>query len=186
MSPLTRAMDTANLTFSTLSLPADRPFRPTVKELFREGVSIHTCDRRSSRTYIHDRFPDWTIEPGFAETDPLWNGTYSESSDAEDVRSRTVLNEVFESDEGQLISVTAHSGEIASLLRVLGHRAFSLSTGQIIVTLVKAEIVAADPFPSTTEPWRFEATCTAPPVTSLATGGCVCSSTAAIAAPTSI
>jgi broad specificity phosphatase PhoE len=178
VSPLTRAMDTAHLTFSNLSLPHAYPFRPTVKELFREGISIHTCDRRSSKSYIHERYPSWTLEPGFAELDPLWNGTFSESSDAEDVRSRKALNELFESDQNQLISITAHSGEIASLLRVLGHRVFSLSTGQIIVTLVKADKIRTDPFPTTTAPWKFEATCTAPPVTSLAEEGCVCSSTA--------
>jgi broad specificity phosphatase PhoE len=48
-SPLSRCTITANLTFSSLSLPADRPFVPIVKEGFREGMTVHTCNRRSSK-----------------------------------------------------------------------------------------------------------------------------------------
>ncbi len=72
-SPLTRCLLTANLTFGGLSLPAARPFAPTIKEFFREGISIHTCDRRSNKTYIHGLFPGWKFETGFPENDPYWN-----------------------------------------------------------------------------------------------------------------
>ncbi|KAK3941267.1 phosphoglycerate mutase-like protein [Diplogelasinospora grovesii] len=174
-SPLMRCLITANITFSGLSLPASRPFVPVIKEFFREGISIHTCDHRSNKTYIHSQFPTWGFEPSFAEHDPLWNGVTGEESSSEAARSKIVLDEVFAEDDNTWISVTSHSGEIASLLSVLRHRTFSLSTGQIIPVLVKAQRLY-QAYPSTTiNAWTSLATCTQPPITSIASIGCVCS-----------
>ena len=116
-SPLTRCLQTANLTFSGLPLPRDHPFIPEVKEFFREGISGHTCDRRQSKTYIRNTFPSYRIEPGFTETDQLWEALHAETSTDQDIRSRKVLDDVFSSDDSTYISITSHSGEIASLLR---------------------------------------------------------------------
>ncbi|KAL9621277.1 MAG: hypothetical protein Q9160_004298 [Pyrenula sp. 1 TL-2023] len=116
-SPLTRCLATANLTFSGLDLPRDHPFVPEVKELLREGISGHTCDRRSSKTYIQENFPAYRIEPGFAENDLLWEALHGEPSTDQDIRSKTVLDDVFSSDRSSYISITSHSGEIASILR---------------------------------------------------------------------
>ncbi|KAL1875070.1 putative phosphoglycerate mutase pmu1 [Paecilomyces lecythidis] len=180
VSPLTRTLQTANVTFSGLRLPrGSTPFQPLIKEFFRESISIHTCDRRSNRTYIHALFPDWPIERGFTEYDELWTGVTGETSSAQDVRSKTALDSVFSNhNTGFFVSVTSHSGEISSILRVLGHRAFSLSTGAVIPVLVKAETVLDRPRPSTTtQPWTVSPHCTAPPVTSIS-AGCVCASSA--------
>ncbi|KAI4598310.1 hypothetical protein KJ359_003194 [Pestalotiopsis sp. 9143b] len=186
-SPLNRCTTTANLTFASLDLPADRPFVPTVKELFREGISIHTCDRRSSKTHIAGLFPAWRIEAGFTELDELWNGTYAETSAAQALRSKRVLDDVFSSDDAAWLSVTSHSGEIKSLLSVLGHRAFSLSTGQAVPVLVRARNVKDAPAATTTaSAWSYEATCTAPPVTSVAGTGCVCATTTSVLATASV
>ena len=116
-SPLTRCLQTANYTFNGLDLPARYPFIPEVKEYFREGISGHTCDRRSSETYIHDLFPSYKIEPGFTQDDELWVALHGETSTDQDVRSKRVLDSVFSTDGSTYISVTSHSGEIASLLR---------------------------------------------------------------------
>lgn len=175
-SPLNRCTITANLTFNGLDLPEGYPFVPTVKELFREGISIHTCDRRSNKTHIESLLPFYKIEDGFTEYDELWNGTYAESTDAQGVRSKTVLDDVFSNDDNTWISVTSHSGEIKSLLSVLGHRTFSLSTGQAVPVLVKAQNWRTVDVPTTTvSSWSLDSTCTAPPVTSIAGTGCVCS-----------
>jgi len=174
-SPLQRCLLTANLTFGNLSLPRTRPFRPVIKEFLREGISIHTCDRRSNKSRIEALFPSWYFEAGFSERDLLWNGTFGESAGAQSVRSKRLLDDVFTKDDKTLISMTSHSGEIASILGILGHRSFALSTGQIIPVLVKAERTS-QPLPvSTAEPWASQATCTTPPVTSRADTGCVCS-----------
>jgi len=177
-SPLTRCLQTANYTYSNLSLPKDSPFLPTIKELFREGISTHTCDHRSNKTYIHDLFPTWKFESTFTENDEFWNGVTAETSSAQDYRSKIALDEVFGADKSSVISITTHSGEGASLLRVLGHRAFSLSTGAIIPVLVRAEVVHDAPPATTTAPWATSAWCTnGPPVTSMGNApyNCVCS-----------
>lgn len=116
-SPLTRCLATANITFSGLDLPSRHPFVPTVKELLREGISGHTCDRRSSRSYIQNAYPDYEIEPCFTETDQLWQAYHSETRVDQDIRSKTVLDDIFSNSRGTYISLTSHSGEIASLLR---------------------------------------------------------------------
>jgi broad specificity phosphatase PhoE len=116
-SPLTRCLQTANITFSGLDLPSRQPFIPTVKELFREGISGHTCDRRGTKMYIQDAFPAYKIEAGFSEDDLLWKPLQGEVPVDEDIRSKIGLDEVFDSDDSTYISITSHSGEIASLLR---------------------------------------------------------------------
>ena len=116
-SPLTRCLQTANLTFVGLDLQPQHPFVPEVKELFREGISGHTCDRRSSKTYIHNLFPSYSIEPGFTEDDELWEALHGETNTDQDIRSKKVLDQVFSEDRSTYISITSHSGEIASLLR---------------------------------------------------------------------
>ncbi|CAK7267901.1 putative phosphoglycerate mutase pmu1 [Sporothrix epigloea] len=183
-SPLTRCLQTASITFGGLALPLPHPFVPTVKEFLREDVSTHTCDRRSSRSALHAGFPTVLFEDGFAETDPLWTGTTAESPAATDARSRALLDNVFATDDATWISFTSHSGEITSLLRVLGHRAFPLSTGQIIPVLVRAERFTESNrdgrLPSSTA-WHEADTCDAPPVTSERTKGCVCEPTAPVA-----
>ena len=116
-SPLTRCLQTANYTFTGLDLPARYPFIPEVKEYFREGISGHTCDRRSNETYIRDLFPIYRIEPGFTQDDELWVALHGETNIDQDVRSKKVLDDVFSTDGSAYISITSHSGEIASLLR---------------------------------------------------------------------
>ncbi|KAJ4154770.1 hypothetical protein LMH87_000049 [Akanthomyces muscarius] len=179
-SPLTRCIQTAQGTFANLSLPAAHPFTPVIKELFRESISIHTCDHRSNKTYIRSIAPQFTFEDGFTEEDELWRGKQGqgETSDGQKSRNKVVLDDVFTNDGNTWISISSHSGEIASLLSVLNHRKFSLQTGQIIPVLVKAEIV--DP-PTTTlsiVSYTPEATCNSPPITSISGQGCICTTSA--------
>ncbi|EPE29330.1 Phosphoglycerate mutase-like protein [Glarea lozoyensis ATCC 20868] len=169
-SPLLRCMATASITFSGLDLPRDRPFKPLIKELIREAIGAHTCDRRSSKSVIHGHYPDWPFEEGFAEEDPLWDAELRESDEAMDIRLRKALDEVFGTDENTWISISSHSGAIGSTLRVLGHRVFSLGTGQVIPVLVKAEKAAGTGPPREKGPYFKVPTCPKPPpvITSLA------------------
>ncbi|KAF2861274.1 phosphoglycerate mutase family protein [Piedraia hortae CBS 480.64] len=138
VSPLYRCLQTANLTFGGLELPADGQFRPVIKEMLREVLGVHTCDRRSSRTAILHDFPNWTFELGFQENDRLWRANHRETWDEHDARERALLSDIFTNDPNPVISFTAHSGTIASLLRVTKHRVFALPTGALIPVLVKA------------------------------------------------
>lgn len=184
VSPLSRCLETANYTFSGLPLPAKYPFLPTIKEKLRESISEHTCDHRSNKTYIHNMFPSWNFEPGFAEYDELWNGVTEETDAAQDFRSKQVLDDIFSNDCSTWLSFTSHSGEIGSILRVLKHRSFSLNTGAVIPVLVKAEKFSPWEATSTVSapPWSTSAHCTTAPVTSISTGtakGCICPKSAA-------
>ncbi|OQV03586.1 hypothetical protein CLAIMM_08609 [Cladophialophora immunda] len=181
VSPLYRCLSTANLTFSGLPLPPNEPFIPTIKALLRESISEHTCDRRSNKTFIRAQFPTYKFEPGFPETDQLWTGVTAETDLAQDARSTTLLDNIFSTDKSTYLSFTSHSGELGSILRVLGHRSFSLNTGAVIPVLVKAETIAGVSTIST-QAWTPSPHCTAPPLTSISTGangGCVCPNSAA-------
>lgn len=119
-------------------LPRDRSFKPVIKEMAREVMGKHTCDKRSSRTVIHETFPAWEIEKGFSEEDELWRPDHRETSGEILVRSLALLDDVFEHDEHTFISLTMHSGAIASLLNAIAHRDFRLPTGGMMSVLVKA------------------------------------------------
>ena len=95
-SPLHRCLSTAGITFSGLHLPARQPFDPEVKELLREVIGIHTCDRRSSKTYIRTNFPTYRFEPGFAEEDELWRPEVRETHSIHDVRVAASLLPLFD------------------------------------------------------------------------------------------
>ncbi|KAI0009198.1 phosphoglycerate mutase-like protein [Xylariaceae sp. FL0662B] len=175
-SPLTRSATTANLTFGGLPLPAGRPFAPTIKELLREGFSPRTCDHRSDVVDLRALLPaSFRFEPGFAEADPLWRAGEGETADAVFARTKAVLDDVFATDQSTWISLTTHSGQIAQNLKVLGHIEFALTTGQAIPALVRAETRGAAVPATTVASFTAEATCGAPPVTSVSGRGCVCS-----------
>ncbi|PIG84318.1 phosphoglycerate mutase family protein [Aspergillus arachidicola] len=116
VSPLNRCLATASITFKDLGLPHTEPFRPLIKELLRETLGLHTCDSRSSKTAIAEEYPLYRFEEGFAEEDPLYDPELRESDSARDVRLRELLSDVFAHDESTVVSLTAHSGAITSIL----------------------------------------------------------------------
>jgi len=144
VSPLVRAIQTAAITFDHLDLPDNLPFKPVVKELLRETIGEHTCDRRSATTVIRDAYPFLTFEDGFADTDLLWKADLREPNSARKLRLTELLDDVFASDENVFVSFTAHSGAISSLLEVVEHRTFSLETGGVIPVFVKAQTVKGE------------------------------------------
>ncbi|CAA9965169.1 phosphoglycerate mutase family protein [Pyrenophora teres f. maculata] len=162
-SPLYRCLDTARLSFEGVKLPHKTPFVPIIKEFLREGISAHTCDRRHSKSYIRENFPGFRFEKGFAEDDPYWTALYAEPQATQDARSKAVLDDIVSTDKSTYISITSHSGEIASLLRVLSHRPFSLSTGSAIPVLVKSITLNVPAPPTITLPYTPQKTCAAPP-----------------------
>src|SRR5690242_7947413 len=124
-SPLYRCLDTAKISFANLALPKKSPFKPVVKELLREGITSHTCNRRSDKSVLAKDFPTFSFEKNFPEKDPLWKELTNEPSAAQDIRSKALLDDVFSSDDSTYISFTAHSGEITSLLRGMYSASFT-------------------------------------------------------------
>ncbi|OOQ86498.1 phosphoglycerate mutase family protein [Penicillium brasilianum] len=139
VSPLHRCCQTAQVTFEGLDLPLTSPFQPLVKELLRETMGEHTCDRRSTKSAIAADFPRYRFEPGFTEEDELWDPKVREADEHRDQRLLDLLNDIFATDENVFLSLTAHSGAITSILEVIGHRRFPLATGAVIPVVVKAE-----------------------------------------------
>lgn len=135
VSPLMRCLHTCDLTWTNMSLAG---FAPLVKENAREVMGEHTCDRRSSRSAIHKAYPKWPIEDGFSEADELWQADHRETHAEHDKRTQQLLDDIFNDEpDAKVVSVTIHSGAIASVLRVTGHRIFPLPTGGLIPVLVR-------------------------------------------------
>lgn len=212
-SPLQRCLATANITFGDLldllslddSPSSSSVFQPTIKDLLREKISIHTCDHRNSTaTSLLQIYPHFLLEPDFSEFDLLWNGLTAESDAAHSIRMRNFLDDVFLHDDHTWISLTSHSGTIAAILRVIGHQGFRLVTGGVMPVLVRGEFLTSssssciDDGPTsitttmtmtTTVESSYYTTSTwchnGPPATSLASDeqGCVCQSTTVLPLP---
>ncbi|KGO37151.1 Histidine phosphatase superfamily, clade-1 [Penicillium expansum] len=139
VSPLNRCLETAQITFQGLAIPGTDPFKPTIKELLRETMGQHTCDRRSTASEIAEEYPEYRFEAEFSEEDKLWDAKVRESNEHRNDRLRCLLNDIFAHDESTYISLTAHSGAITSILEVVGHRRFALATGAVIPVLISVE-----------------------------------------------
>ncbi|KAF8668078.1 Phosphoglycerate mutase-like protein [Rhizoctonia solani] len=155
-SPFSRAALTLDITFSDiLTHKKDGSgLKPYVMENLREMNGEHTCDKRSPKSRIHKMYPEFEFEPGFTEEaspsfcqghpipgDELWTPDHRETVPEIDKRVKSALDEIIGSllkKEEIFISITAHSGMIASALRVLGHREYLLPTGGVIPLVIQA------------------------------------------------
>ena len=67
----------------------------------REYYGVHTPDKRRTRTEIHEEFPEYLFEDGFAEEDVLWTLNYREVHEDVVERGRKALDVIFDNDEEQ-------------------------------------------------------------------------------------
>jgi hypothetical protein len=109
------------------------------RQKLRETLGVHTCDRRSTKTYLSETFQDFRFEKGFTEDDELWVPDVRESNAERALRLGEALRDIVKNDESTYITISAHSGAITSILEVIGHRTFRLQTGGIIPVVVKVE-----------------------------------------------
>lgn len=107
----------------------------------REVIGEHTCDKRRTRTYIEQKYPTFSVDPGLAEEDPWWRPDHRETDAEQELRLRQFLDDMFGSDDATYISVTAHSGAIRNMLKILGHREFALETGAVIPVVVELKYI---------------------------------------------
>lgn len=163
VSPLTRTIETADLSFQGLHLPRGSEYKPYVVELCREALGVHTCDRRSAQSHLQSTFPHLTFEPSFSEPDLLWEKNYREPPSARHYRLARFLDNVWARDANTWISVTSHSGAIASVLEVLGHRKWALETGGVVPVVVRAEKVEGRRERPAREPSDAPEMCKEPP-----------------------
>jgi len=117
VSPLTRAIETARISFESLwqTLPVYS------LEWVRETNGKNTCDRRRTLTALRALHPHiHFVQSEFvADADVLWRADWRESNDEVQARSRRVLNWIWSREE-QHIVIVSHAGFISRCLRELG------------------------------------------------------------------
>ena len=118
-------------------------FRPVVKELLCERLTGHTCDRRSSKSWIQEHYPSYSIKRGFSEEDVLWTGSRWESTEEHVARKQQLLEDIFETDRNAFVALTSHSYAISAIQRAVGLTELRLREGSSVALLVKAEKVGA-------------------------------------------
>jgi broad specificity phosphatase PhoE len=141
-SPLTRTLETTKYVFEPVFKQNGVPFQPIVKELLRERLTDHTCDRRSNRSWIAEHFPEYFIESGLTEEDKLWSSKRWETDDAHVARKQTFLEDIFTNDGNHFVALSTHSYAISAILTVLGLRHFRVREGCSIAVFVKGERLA--------------------------------------------
>ncbi|KAK7431823.1 hypothetical protein QQZ08_001764 [Neonectria magnoliae] len=139
-SPLARCLQTTQYIFGPLMEAHQRPFRPIVKELIRERMTLHTCDFRRPASWIRENYPAYALEPGFAEEDTFGRDGHAET-DAEHVaRKQKALEEVWDEDGcGAVVSLTVHSYAIRAIQEACGGRTCLTREGTSMAILVRGE-----------------------------------------------
>ncbi|KUI67970.1 Phosphomutase-like protein 3 [Cytospora mali] len=141
-SPLSRCLETTRIAFSELKTTSSPRGNQTtvIKEGLRERIGVHTCDRRRTRSWIHEKYPDYEIEAGFTEIDELWKPDTRESLDEHILRVKQLLTVIFEQDPEYIVSLTAHSGTIRALYAAVNHRDVWVGAGAMVPVLIKADL----------------------------------------------
>jgi broad specificity phosphatase PhoE len=135
-SPLRRCLRTTELAFAHLL----HTRTPSIKENLRERLGVHTCDKRSSKTFIASTYPSFNIDPGFSEDDKLWKPDVRETFEEHVVRSKNLLNEIFnEKKESVFVSLTTHSGAIMALFGATGWNKIPVAAGAVYPLFILAE-----------------------------------------------
>jgi broad specificity phosphatase PhoE len=111
---------------------------PVIKERLRERFGVHTCDQRSSKTWITSAFPGFRLEDGFMEDDKLWQADRRETFDEHVKRKTNLLIDLFENDENQTIALVAHSGAMMALFGATGCGKIPVKAGAVYPLLVRA------------------------------------------------
>ena len=144
-SPLTRCLQTTKHIWAPICQSRGAPFHPLIKELLREQITDHTCDRRSPRARLAEDFPEFLFEEGFAETDTLWRADRWEPLPEHCARKQAVLEDLFRRDEGACLSLSVHSFAIAVIMAVCDAEMYRVREGTSLALLVKAEEVDEPP-----------------------------------------
>ncbi|EAZ62945.2 hypothetical protein PICST_40227 [Scheffersomyces stipitis CBS 6054] len=134
VSPMRRTLETWDLTWSTITKQ-----QPLIKEFARETYGIGTESKRHTKEYIGQNYPFAVFEAGFSQNDELWKSEVHESNQHRNYRAAQLLSDIFINDSNQIISIVSHSGLIKSILKVIGHRKWTLKTGQMIPVIIEVD-----------------------------------------------
>ncbi|KAI5457818.1 histidine phosphatase superfamily [Mariannaea sp. PMI_226] len=139
-SPLTRCLQTTDYVFKPLMKAHQQAFKPRVKELLRERMTLHTCDFRSPASSIRENWPEYTLEPGFVEVDTFGRDGHLETDEEHVARKQKALAQIWEDgDCGEFVSLTVHSFAISAILLACGGLACKTREGTSLAVLVRGE-----------------------------------------------
>jgi broad specificity phosphatase PhoE len=138
-SSLARCLQTSRLAFSNLMESHGRVFAPTVKDALRERYTLHTCDMRRPRSWIAENYPDYPIEDGMPEEDPLRTMDHYETHAEHEARKQAALEDIFNTDAEEFVSLTIHSMAIRAIQGVCGVSRHRVREGSTIALLVRGE-----------------------------------------------
>ena len=137
-SSLSRAIETAELVLGSQTTVEDF----YVFEDLREVYGVHTCDRRSTRSYLSRRFHNIKFESGFSEEDRLWRKQEREPRSHTQQRALRALGSIFSREcngadkHGRVLSITSHSGLLMILLEAIGHKVDSIPLAGVVPLVV--------------------------------------------------
>ncbi|KAI5950874.1 PMU2 [Candida jiufengensis] len=151
VSPLQRSIKTFNITWSedptkvienkgeTFKIKYD--LNPLVIENLRETNGLHLCHKRSKKSELISKFPHLKFSGDFSEEDLSFEAYIGEREKLyqQFIRIHKVLENIFDNDPNDVISITSHAGTIRAFLTVINHRKFTIPTGGMIPVMVKAE-----------------------------------------------
>lgn len=118
-----------------------------IKEALRERWTMHTCDKRRTRTWIVENWGGergFVVEDGFPEEDQLCKVERKETDEEHVERKQAALEDIFESDANAFVSLMVHSYAVRAILAVCKARDFRVSQGSSIAILVKGERLNAN------------------------------------------
>lgn len=136
VSPFSRSIDTFDITWNDII--DFTKVKPVITEYVRETIGIHTCDMRSSRSVIANKYSSkgFVFEPDFVEEDIYFDKNKRETAVEQAMRLNKFFQKVFELKD-DVINITSHSGTIRAILLLIGHRVFPIGTGGMIPICVK-------------------------------------------------
>jgi broad specificity phosphatase PhoE len=138
-SPLTRCLQTTKGVFGLVFAVNRKEFKPVVKELLRERLTDHTCDRRSDKSLITQNFPEYIVSSEMTENDSLWRSDESETEEDHRIRIQKLFEDIFTNDDNECLALVTHSYTISAIIEVLRMRKFRMKEGSCFSILVKAE-----------------------------------------------
>lgn len=133
VSPLERALKTFTVAYQNQSASIN----PTSLELPREVLCVHTCDERRNISEKKLQYPLLKFSGFESDADPWWTPNHRETEAEIETRAAAFLNLIFHNMSVQSVGVVSHSVFGAALLRVIGHREYSLGTAEFLPLLIE-------------------------------------------------
>ncbi|KAL3673984.1 hypothetical protein V7S43_001669 [Phytophthora oleae] len=132
ISPLERALKTFTIAYQNQT----SNISSTPLELPREILGVETCNEHRSISEKIRQYPKLDFSGFESDADPWWTPDHRETDTEIETRASTFLTRIFNMS-AQTVGVVSHSVFGAALLRVIGHREYSLGTAEFLPLLIE-------------------------------------------------